>query len=196
MKKIKEKRPLNYVSDTNIRKRPLAFYDLEFSGLDFDHEILQMGCVLVSQPDLKVKRKWKIQVAPEHIENADKTALEIIGYSEYKPEDSVPLREALLEFNKIAEGATLVGFNSVWDFLFLKKAYHKVGVKPSFHWQHLDVLSMAFHALYKKKKIKGFRMKELVKHFKIESGKWHDALEDARLTYEIFMKLRKHKIKK
>ena len=188
---MKIKRPLKYEPNTRIKERPLAFYDMEFSGLEFDHEIVQMGCVLVSQSDLKIIKKWKAQVIPEHIENADKNALTIIGYSKYKPENGIPLRKALLEFNKLTKNAVLIGFNSSVDYSYLKKAYYEQKIKPAFHWQLLDVLPMAFIVM-NKTKLKGIRMKELISYFKLKPGKWHDALADADMTYKIYKKLLKY----
>lgn len=189
--KILIKRPKIYKPETRIKERTLAFVDLEFSGLEVKHEIMEIGCVLVHQPNFNVVREWKVKVKPKHIENADKTSLEMIGYSESEWQDAISLEQALLEFNKIAKDAVLVGYNTAMDFSFLNKAYFDEKIKPAFHWQILDVMSMAFSMLYKKK-IKGFRMTEVAEYFGIGNGKWHDALDDSRATYEIFLKLVKH----
>lgn len=187
-KKILIKRPKIYKPETRIKERILAFVDLEFSGLEMSHEVVQIGCVLVNQPNFNIIKEWERKVKPKHIENADKNSLEIIGYSESKWKDAVTLKQALTEFNKLAKDAALVGYNTSWDFIFLKKAYYDEKIKPTFHWQVLDVLSMAFLILYEKG-IKGFRMTEVAEHFGIKNGSWHDALQDARATYEIFLKL-------
>ncbi len=188
--KILTSRPERYEPDTEIKKRPLAFVDLEFSGLELQHEVLQIGCVLVSQPDFRVIREWKRDICPRHLATADRHALRVIHYSPKEIADAVPLRQALKEFNHIARGAVLVGYNVSWDFLFLKKAYHEAKIRPSFHWQVLDVLSMAFEKLYRAR-MRGYRMKELGHYLKIKNGKWHDALDDAETTYHMFLQIMK-----
>ena len=191
------KRPAKskYEPDTKIKKRNLAFYDLEFTGLNFDHEVIEIGCVLVSQPDYKIIKKWLVKIKPSHIENADKNSLRIVEYSEEKWKNALSLKKALNEFNRIAKEAVLVGYNSVWDFMFLKKAYYEAGLDPAFHWQNLDVLPMAF-TLLNGENIKGFRMVEVANFLKIKKLHWHNPLDDAMITYEIFIKLLEYKNKK
>ncbi len=182
------KMPRRYVADTHIKERPLAFVDLEFSGLEADSEILQIGVVLVSQPDFAVIGEWQAKVKPLHIEHGDKTSLKIVGYTAHKWKDALPLKKALAQFDAFVKGAVLIGYNVVGDFYQLKKSYHQVGLVPTYHWQVLDVLSMIFSELYRSR-MDGFRMREVVKHFHLKNQHWHDALVDARATYEIFVKL-------
>lgn len=185
---VRTRRPLRYVASTNIKERNLAFFDLEFSGFELDNDILEIGCVLVSQPDFKVIREWQTKIKPGHTRNRDKKTLKLIGYSAEKWKDAIPARRALEEFNTMVEDAVLVGYNMAWDFFLLKKSLSEKEIKPLFHWQVLDVLSMLYAGLYNKN-INGFRMREMARYFKIKNGTWHDALADAKLTYELFLKL-------
>lgn len=189
---IIEKRPLKYLSNTLIKKRTLVFVDLEFSGFELNNEIISMGCLTVKQPGFKITKEWTAKAKPTHLENADKNSLAIVGYSKQEWEDARPLKEVLEEFNEIAEGGVLVGYNIAWDFFFLKKSLSRLEIKPKFHWQILDVMSMTFQKFYRRSSIKGFRMKEVEKFLEIEHGRWHDPLDDARATYEIFLKLMKN----
>ncbi len=188
VKKPKEKMPLRYVSDTRIKERPLAFVDLEFSGLSAINEILQIGVVLVNQPKFEIIGEWQTRVKPRHMENGDRKALELIGYSARKWKDAIPLKDALMRFDAFVSGAVLIGYNVVGDFFQLKKSFHQVGIEPSYHWQVLDVQSMIFSDLYRSH-MDGFRMREVVRYFHLKNQQWHDALVDARATYEIFKKL-------
>jgi DNA polymerase III alpha subunit (gram-positive type) len=188
-RKPRKKMPLRYVADTRIKERPLAFVDLEFSGLGADNEILQIGVVLVSQPEFQVIGEWQAKVHPRHIENADRKALKLIGYSAKKWKDALTLRDALEQFNAFVDDAVLIGYNVVGDFYQLKKSFHQVGVTPAYHWQVLDVLSMIYAELYRSG-LDGFRMREVVRYFRLKSDEsWHDALVDARATFKIFCKL-------
>lgn len=188
----REKRPARYVADTHIKERPLAFVDLEFSGLGAEDEILQIGVVLVSQPQLEVIGEWQARVKPTHIQDGDKKSLKIVGYTAKKWKDALELKDALEQFDAFVKGAVLVGYNVVGDFFQLKKSYHEVELVPSYHWQVLDVLSMVFCDLYHSK-LDGFRMREVIKRFRVKNQQWHDALEDARATYVLFKKLMQQK---
>ncbi len=191
-KKPKKKLPLRYVADTHIKERPLAFVDLEFSGLSAANEILQIGVVLVSQPHFEIVGEWQTRVIPRHLENGDRRALKLIGYTAGKWKDALPLKEALERFDAFVSGAVLIGYNVVGDFFQLKKSFYQVGLEPSYHWQVLDVQSMIFSDLYRSH-MDGFRMREVVKYFHLKNQQWHDALVDARATYEIFKKLMERK---
>ena len=177
-----------YIVDTKIKERPLVFVDLEFTGLEAEHEILQIGAVKVTQPTFTVVGEWQTKVKPEHIKNGNAQTLAMVGYTEELWKDALPLKDALIRFNTFADGAVLVGYNVTGDFYQLKKSYAHVGLEPSYHWQVLDVLSMIFAELYKSN-MEGFRMVEVVRYFKLKEQHWHDALVDARATYDIFMKL-------
>lgn len=180
--------PMRYVSDTHIKERPLAFVDLEFSGLSAVNEILQIGVVLVNQPDFEIIGEWQARVKPTRLHNGDAKALKLVGYTARKWKDALPLKEALERFNVFVSGAVLIGYNVVGDFFQLKKSFYEVGVEPSYHWQVLDVQSMIFSDLYRSR-MDGFRMREVVKYFHLKNQQWHDALVDARATFEIFKKL-------
>lgn len=180
----------NYVADTKIKERPLAFVDLEFTGLGPEHEILQIGCVMVSQPDFSITGEWEAKVKPLHIESADPEAMKIVGYSEDAWKEALSPKDALEQFNEVARDAVLIGFNVVGDFYQLKKTYQQAGLIPAYHWQVLDVQSMLFADFYDD--MVGFRMREVVEHFGLKNDHWHDALADARATYEIFKKIMDH----
>lgn len=173
---------------TRIKERQLIFMDLEFTGLEMRHEILQIAAIVVTQPDFKIVREWEAKTKPEHLDQADPESIKIVGYTDEKWKDAIPLRQALEEFNAIAKDGVLVGYNPVMDFLFLQKAMAGLGMKPAFHWQVVDVMSMVWKDLYGQP-LTEYRMSEITKYFGIKNDKHHDALEDARMTYEIFMKL-------
>lgn len=191
-KKAADTMPLRYVADTHIKKRLLAFTDLEFSGLKANNEILQIGCVLVSQPDFEIVAEWQTRVRPKRIENADRRSLKMIGYEPDKWKDALPLKKALQQFDAFVADAVLIGYNVVGDFYQLKKSYYQAGLTPRYHWQVLDVQSMIFMELYRSD-MDGFRMREVVRHFNVKQDQWHDALDDSRATLEIFKKLMKRK---
>jgi DNA polymerase III epsilon subunit-like protein len=189
---IRTPEPEAYDGNTRIKERPLAFVDLEFSGLGAEHEILEIGVVLVSQPGFEIVRQWETKVQPTDIAAGDPVALRMVGYSPEAWNDALPLREALERFDAIVSGAVLIGFNVVGDFYQLKKSYHAVGLLPTYHWQVLDAQSMVFASEYRSE-LKGFRMREVVPYYGLKDRPWHHALEDAMATYDVFMAMMQHR---
>lgn len=67
-----------------MKTRPrIAFVDVETTGTDpTRHELLEIGCVVVS-PDLQtITRTLSVRVIPTRIYDADPEALAIAGYDE------------------------------------------------------------------------------------------------------------------
>lgn len=174
----------------DFRDRPLLFVDLEMSGLDpTRHEITEVGALVVDGKTFEVKREYETKVKPEHIETADKTALRLNGYKSELWNDAKPLREVLLELNKLAPGAMIVGFNVTFDWMFLELAYRKYGIEPSFDYHKIDVLGIAWAHVLPDPRVKEVKLSELCRHFEIKRTEKHRALADIKATYELFCKL-------
>lgn len=178
-----------------MRERNLAFIDTETTGLSLDkHEIIEIGCVLVSQngapgTGFKKNEEFEIKIKPENIAAADPVALKINGYNETDWADAVSLNSALEILSQKTENAIMVGHNVSFDYSFLEKAFEKTGIKNTMHYHKLDTISVAFAKLYDIKDIDRFSLKSLCEYFGVVNEKAHTALADARATFEIFVKL-------
>ena len=62
IKHILNRRPKKFIADTGIKRRPLVFVDLEFSGLDLGNEVIEIGCLIVDQKTWKVKKEWLAKI--------------------------------------------------------------------------------------------------------------------------------------
>lgn len=183
---------------TTIRQRPLIFLDLETTGLEVQkHEILEIGAIKANpqKPFSKIA-ELSLKVRPEHIENADKQALKIVGYSEKEWEGALGLKEALKQLEEFGQDGVLTGFNVSFDWAFLDKAYFALGKQDPFYYHRLDVMPMAYLTLFSKRSIKRFSLGEMARAFGVPEFQKHRALDDARVTYNIFKKLFKLKLKK
>ena len=79
-----------------VKNIPISFLDLEMTGLEgHRHEIVEIGLVKASQPDLKIIETWEIKVRPEKLSEADPIALKISGYDKEKWKEAVSLKEAM-----------------------------------------------------------------------------------------------------
>ena len=180
-----------------MNEQKLAFIDVETTGLDITrHEIIQIGAVIVSQ-DGEIDDKFKftvleeleLKVKPERIEDADKTALRVNGYS---PDDWVfayTLPEAMKMFAEKTEGCIMVAHNMAFDFAFITKAFSDTKVENKMHFHKLDTISIAYAKAQRKEDINRFSLRSLCEFFGIENKNAHTALSDCRATHAVFEKL-------
>ncbi len=176
---------------TTIRQRPLVFLDLETTGLEVQkHEILEIGALKVQpKKPFRVLGELSLKVKPKHLENADKQALKIVGFSEEGWEGAVSLEEALKQLDEFGQDGVLTGYNVSFDWSVLDKAYFSLGRQDPFYYHRLDVMPMAYLKLFPKRSIKRFSLGEMGRTLGIPDFKKHRALDDARATYRIFKKL-------
>src|SRR3989338_11008822 len=98
-----------------MKKHNFAFIDIEATGLNvLRHEILEIGCVLAT-PNLEVLEEFDVKIKPEHIEDADKTALKVNHYSEKDWESAISLEKAMKIFSKKVKDCIMVGHNVAFD---------------------------------------------------------------------------------
>ncbi len=183
--------------DINMRDAPLAFIDLETTGLNpLRHEIIEIGLVLAEQKrragayKLAVIDEWEIKVLPSRIEDAEPEALRINGY---KKEDwlfAVELAGALKELSRRTKNAVIIAQNIAFDWSFLEKAYRDTGVPMSLHPNRkLDTISLWFGKYHMLPDPEKFGLYHLAKYLGIQNEKAHTALSDARTLFEIYKKV-------
>lgn len=169
-------------------------FDLEFSGMDIlKNEILEVGAVRVDASLTVERASFGMRVSPEHIETAEKKALDVNGYTAEAWKDARPAREALGAFMEFSRGAVAVGFNVAWDWAHLLAALNRLGIKRTFGDYHiLDVLSLAA-ARQPHRPFEEFRLSALCTEYGIERAHAHQALDDARATLALWKTLREEK---
>lgn len=180
-----------------MKKRNLAFIDLETTGLDPEkHEIIEIGGIIVKQihhengqSELEVLEEFVMKVKPEHIETADPESLLVNGYKADEWIFAIDLPQAMKVLAEKTEGDILVAQNVAFDWLFLEKAFAKTGVTNKMDFHRLDLLSMAYTKLYHDDKAKRFSLRALAEYYGVKNEKAHSALSDIRATYEIYRKI-------
>src|SRR5690242_4918259 len=176
-----------------MKQRPLLFLDLETTGLNpGQHEITEIGALLVSQPDFQVIKTYEAKVLPTHLETATPEALQIGHFDAAVWEkEGRPLRQALEELSGIGKGAVLAGFNVTFDWAFLQIGFNAVELPDPFYYHRFDVMSSAFTMLYKRAEMAKFSLNECCRFFGVTNKNAHTALADAEATYEVFKGLMK-----
>lgn len=100
-----------------------------------------------------------------------------------------PLREVFGEFNRIAPGGILAGYNFTFDWSFLQEAFRKCEIKPDFDYHRIDIMSIGFPVALKDLQIQGLSLRHMCERFEIPRGRAHSALSDVRATYLLLRKL-------
>ncbi|MCX6736844.1 MAG: 3'-5' exonuclease [Candidatus Parcubacteria bacterium] len=173
-----------------VRERVLAFLDIETTGLELNHEIIEIGVVRVSQKDWEIVEEFEMKVKPRHMEDADPFALEITGYTDEAWKDAITLPNALNILEQKCKGDILIGQNFSFDWARLEKAFTEAGHPlPAFYYHRMDLKSMLFYKYYDEDKIKTFSLSEISAYLGLDRGISHNALSDAKATYRVFKKI-------
>jgi DNA polymerase III epsilon subunit-like protein len=176
-------------SQIDVRNFDLVFVDTELTGLDANHEIVELGFIKVEKGTLNVVVEKSIRIRPTRLPEANPESLAISGYNEADWVSAVDLKTAMTEFLQYTDGAMLVGHNLPMDWFFIKKSLYECGLQPNFYYKGLDTFTLAWTKLKDASTIKRYSLSELAPHFGIDMGTQHRALDDARTTYRVFSKL-------
>jgi DNA polymerase III epsilon subunit family exonuclease len=172
-----------------MRKHNLAFVDIEATGLNLlQHEIIEIGCVLAT-PDLEVIKEFELKVKPERISEADPVALKINHYNPKDWESACILEEAMKIFSGKVKDCIMVGHNIAFDSGFLEYAFNKIQMANTMHYHKLDTISIAWAKFHQDKDFEHFSLREMCARFGIKNESPHNALSDARATFELYKKL-------
>ncbi len=173
-------------------QQPLAFIDIETTGLDRDsHEIIELAAVITRMRDgeLVVIDQVDLKIQPKNIETAEPQALRINGYNEADWLFAVSLEDAMKEFAKKTEGAIFVAHNLTFDYGFIDTAFKRTNTENKMHFHKLDTISLAFGVLHTNDDPGKLSLRVLTEKYSIENKKAHSAFADAYATYEVFKKL-------
>ncbi|MBI1975832.1 MAG: 3'-5' exonuclease [Candidatus Vogelbacteria bacterium] len=182
---------------TSMKHQPLAFIDLETTGLKVEeHEIIEIGCIIANQTqrpgrgaELDFVEEFGIKVRPEHPETAEAEALLINGYRPEDWTDALNLSDAIAILAKKTKGAVMIGQNVTFDWNFLEKAFYDTGIPCEMDYHRLDLMSIAFGRLYDQTSATSFSLRALAEYLGIPHEHPHKALEDIRVTYQVYKKL-------
>ncbi len=175
-----------------VNEADLVFFDTEFTGLDWHHELTEIGLVKVKAKTFEVMAEADIKIKPVHIETADPDALLINGYNAEEWErEGVELKAGLEKFLSYTEGVVLVGHNLPMDWMQIRKALEETNLRANYYYKGFDTFPMAWQKLRKEPKFVKFSLEELATHFGVDRGQAHRAIDDARTTYRVFLELLK-----
>lgn len=172
-----------------MRKHNFAFVDIETTGLNLAlHEIIEIGCVITT-PALELIEEFELKIKPERLEDADKTSMKINHYNSADWKGAISLRDAMKILGKKVKDCIMVGQNVAFDSGFLEHAFAQNKILNTMHYHKLDTISIAWAKLHHEPDLEHFSLRELCKRFDIKNEQAHNALSDARATFELYKRL-------
>ncbi|MEX2008151.1 MAG: 3'-5' exonuclease [Candidatus Spechtbacterales bacterium] len=178
---------------TDIYARPMAFTDLETTGLNpFHNEIIEFGLVLVDQTTLEVMEEWETKVQPRYPERANAMVRGINGFNEEEWRDAPSLEQVLPEYAQRVQGALLTAWNIRFEAKFLEAAFHqcRIDIYQIMAYHGMDVIPLAMERL-RGTGIKKFSLSTVADALGLEGEPTvHRAINGARLAFEVYKKLR------
>lgn len=178
------------MTNNDFRNRKLVFIDIETTGLSLvNSEIIEVAALVCDGKTLNLEKTFHTKIKPLHIERAEKEALKVTGYDPIKWRGAKDLKKTLMEFANIAPNGVMVGWNIAFDWAFLEKAFEENKIIHKFDYHKIDAMSVAYAEIFKKGAFASINLRKVAIIFGIKLPTIHDALNDARATYEIFKKI-------
>jgi DNA polymerase-3 subunit epsilon len=162
-------------------KKPLAFFDLETTGIDPVNDRIVEISILKAQPDGTAQVKtWRIN--PEMPIPYESTVIH--GITDEDVKDEPTFKKASGEISSFLEGADLAGYNSVkFDLPLLVEEFMRIGQDFDVSKRRMVDVQKIFHHMEPRNLAAAYRFycgKEM--H---EEGKAHSAEFDTFVTFEV-----------
>jgi DNA polymerase III alpha subunit (gram-positive type) len=108
-----------------IADTPLAFIDIETTGLDpLAHEVIEFAAICRNKEGSEFKTA-EFKIKPEHIEAASPQALEVNGYTPEAWAGALSQKEGAEKMASVISGCILVGHNVSFDLSFIQATVHR-----------------------------------------------------------------------
>jgi DNA polymerase III epsilon subunit family exonuclease len=171
-------------------KKPLLVIDVETTGLDPSHDsIIQLSACLLSRRDLGEELHFTSRIQPTTA--VSDSARLIHGISDEELRDAPALPDVVRAFDAfVPHDVILCGHNVGFDVSFLRSAYERAGIQFAFDYHSLDIWSIAFFVLGAREvKLQNYSLNSLCSLFGIQRDRYHDALQDVRVSSMILRHL-------
>ena len=168
-------------TDTRQGAAELVFLDIETTGLNYDvDQIIEIGAIKVVGS--KVTEFHRIIRTDIHISEAVRN---LTGITDDMLKDGEELETSIREFNAFIKNSILVGYNLSFDLRFLNKAMEKQSLGPI----HNRTIELLREAKRKNSFQTNYKFETTLKEYGITQKVPHRALEDARLSYNLYIQM-------
>ena len=170
--------------------RDICIVDIECTGLDPQiHEIIQLSAVILDKTSLEEKATFDMYVRPENFENNEPEAMKVNGLTKQFLDDrGLELSVVLKKFSDFASQPVIMAYWSgdYVDGPFLWEAYKKTKLTNPFDYHTFNIWPLAYlymqahHLADNPNNQMGFLTEDVLRAFKIDALKSHNALNDCR----------------
>lgn len=158
--------------------------DVETTGLSDDSEIIEMAALRIR--DNEIAESVELLVQPE--KPVPKEITELTGITdEMLRTNGVSPEKAMRTFTEFIGEDILVGHNVNFDLKYIRKLTKKTGLPPIKN-RIEDTMKLARKKAFINE---GYSLASLCRYLGIDEKQQHRALEDCKLTYRIYDKLKK-----
>lgn len=177
-----------------MRTGQICFIDFETTGIDVFRDMpLEFGAVLMNE-DYTIAKEINTRIRMEKKVYLTKTALGIHNITLESTTDSPTQKEILLNFfSNFGTEYRFAGWNINFDVSFFRKMCNKNGFMVNYNkinHRHLDVQTINYCANQLKLfPNENLSLSQVAEFFNIKRSHRHSALEDARITMEVYIRL-------
>jgi len=189
----------------NLTDRPLAFIDVETTGLDPSrHEVIDIAVVfgvdvlrMTGAPWTRLLRReepdvavWHTRIRPERIEDAEPKALEVNGYSKAAWADAPTADQVVDTVVELlaASKAVLVGHNVTFDRDFIAALVRRQGRVARLGYHTVDTVTLCYEHLVPCG-LDSLSLDNVRRFLGIPTHGSHAALKDALDAREVYRRL-------
>lgn len=179
---------MEYDDTSGILDRPLSalactVFDTETSGLNPGEDtIIQIGAIRILNRRLLTQETFNRLINPERPLSAQNTAIH--GITDAQLVGCPTIANVLPAFHRFCGDTALIGHNAAFDLQFLKAQEARCGL--AFSQPVLDTLLLS--AVIHPDQI-SHSLEAIAERLGVAVGERHNALADARMTGEIFLKM-------
>ncbi|HEY8543017.1 MAG TPA: PolC-type DNA polymerase III, partial [Pseudothermotoga sp.] len=169
--------------DVDIDNKRFVVLDIETTGLHpMFSEIIEIGAVAIEEG--QITENFHSLIKPR--EKLNSFTIEFTKITDQMLEDQPSIEEVLPKFFEFCKDSVVVAHNANFDYRFLRYWIEKV-MKANWKIPVLDTLALSKRLV----KLSSYNLEKLANHFKVGTFSHHRALEDARVTAQIFIELLK-----
>jgi DNA polymerase-3 subunit alpha (Gram-positive type) len=167
--------------ESKFEEATYVVIDLETTGLNpRSDEIMEIGAVKTK--DGQILEEFHTFVRPEKLKQK---SLDITGITQEMLKDAPSISQVLPNLLTFLKDSVIVAHNADFDITFLRNTFSKYSI--DFNPTYIDTLRFSQALL--RNKLKSFSLDKLVDHFDLGTFQHHRALDDARVTTQVFWKL-------
>ena len=170
----------NFSGSATFEDVTFVVLDFETTGLDLQvDEIVEIGAVKIKEG--RIVDEYHTLIKPSKALSGKSS--EITGITQEMLEGERSIEEILPEFLEFLEDSILVAHNANFDYRFLRLWIKKV-LKKDWEKPYVDTLALAKSLL----RLKSYSLDSVVKKLGLGPFRHHRALDDARVTAQVFLR--------